>query len=85
MVHVNGDMAFVQVLEKAREDLVVKITLAVVGAELHARETLVEPAIELLEVRLGAKGRHGDKRYQATVRRFCVSGHTVVEAPAHLE
>lgn len=59
MVHVNGDAAFVQSLKKARKDRIVKIALAVVGAELHARETLVEPAIEFLKVRLGAKGRHG--------------------------
>ena len=64
MVHVNGDMAFVQVLEKAREDLVVEIALAVVCAELHTRKTIVEPAVELLQIRFGAKGRHGDKRNQ---------------------
>lgn len=64
MVHVNGDMAFVQVLEKAREDLVVEIALAVVSAELHTRKTIVEPAVELLQIRFGAKGRHSDKRNQ---------------------
>ena len=63
-MHVNGDMAFVQVLEKAREDLVVEIALAVVSTELHTRKTIVEPAVELLQIRFGAKGRHGDKRNQ---------------------
>ena len=42
MVHVNGDAAFVQSLKKARKDRIVKIALAVVGAELHARETLYQ-------------------------------------------
>ena len=54
-------------LEKAREDLVVEIALAVVSAELHARKTIVEPAVELLQIRFGAKGRHGDKRNQTAI------------------
>ena len=66
MVHVNGDAGVRSGRSKKLEKTwIVKIALAVVSAELHARETLVEPAIELLEVRLGAKGRHSDKRYQS--------------------